>query len=207
MKERWRLANAVGGLPVLHGILAGIHGILDRLDPVRAELKVVEVEKAEALEASRRALDALSVEADTGTGVRPGTTGAVLERIHHAAALVRLRGIGSNDALLLGAEVFYRDFRNRRELAGLAGLAPVPWVCGGVDHDQGNGRAGSPMLRRHLVRMAWRWLLHQPDSALSGWFREYVSARDGRAKKRGILALWRYATTGPVPEGAVLSQG
>ena len=70
------------------------------------------------------------------------------------------------------------------------------------------------MLRKHLARMAWRWLRHQPDSALSRWFGEYVSARDGRARKRGIVALarkllvalWRFATTGLVPEGAILSK-
>ncbi len=70
------------------------------------------------------------------------------------------------------------------------------------------------MLRKHLVQMAWRWLRHQPDSALSGWFREYVSARDGRARKRGIVALpgkllvapVRFATTGLAHGGAVLSK-
>ncbi len=68
------------------------------------------------------------------------------------------------------------------------------------------------MLRKHLVRMVW--LRHQPDSALMAWFRDYVSARDGRSRRRGIVALarrllvalWRFATTGLVPEGAVLSQ-
>jgi len=69
------------------------------------------------------------------------------------------------------------------------------------------------MPRRHLARMVWRWLHHQPDSALPGWFGEYVSARDGRARGRGTVALpgkllvapVRFATTGLVPEGAVLS--
>ena len=133
---------------------------------------------------------------------------------HHAAVLVRLRGIGPNDALMLGGELFYREFRNRRRLASLAGLAPVPFASGGVDNDQGISKAGSAMLRRHLVQMAWRWLRHQPDSALSAWFRDYVSARDGRSRRRGIVALarklpgapLRFATTGLVPEGAVLSQ-
>ena len=132
---------------------------------------------------------------------------------HRAALLVRLRGIGANDALLLDRQLLYRDFRNRRHLASMAGLAPVPWASGGADHDQGISRAGSTMLRKHLVQMAWRWLRHQPDSALSEWFRRYVSARDGRSRKRGIVALarrllvalWRYATIGLVPQGAVLS--
>ena len=136
------------------------------------------------------------------------------ESPRHAAAPVRLGGIGPNDAPLPGAEPFHRDFRNRRRLAGMAGPAPVPRAGGSVDHDRGIGKAGSPMLRKHLARMAWRWLRHQPDSALSRWFGECVSARDGRAGKRGTVALarklpvalWRFATTGPVPEGAVLSR-
>ena len=35
------------------------------------------------------------------------------------ATLSQLKGIGANDATLLANEVFYRDFRNLRELAGL----------------------------------------------------------------------------------------
>ena len=115
---------------------------------------------------------------------------------------------------MLGGGPFHRELRNRRQLASPAGLAPVPFAGGGVDNDQGIGKAGSAMLRKHLVRMAWRWLRHQPDSALPAWFRDCVSARDGRSRRRGIVALarrlpvapWRFATTGLVPQGAVLSQ-
>ncbi len=94
----------------------------------------------------------------------------------------------------------------------MAGLAPG--ASGAVDRDQGTGKAGSPMLRRHPVQMAWRWLRHRPGSALSKWFEGHAVARDGRARKRGIVALarklpvalWRFATTGLAPEGAVLSR-
>ena len=255
VKERRRLANAIAGLLRLHGVsignpagkgfrarldgletaygmelqpglLAEIHGILDRLELAVAELKTVEAEKAAALKASREALDGLAArdggdakssaqEAPDGTGTdAAGTSDPAPDRAHFAAALVQLRGIGPNDALLLDTELFCRDFRNRRELASLAGLAPVPFASGGVDRDQGISKAGSPLLRRHLVQMAWRWLRHQPESALSKWFREYVSARDGRSRKRGVVALarkllvalWRYVTAGLVPEGAVLSR-
>ena len=110
------------------------------------------------------------------------------------------------------AEVFHRDFRNRRELAAWAGLAPVPWASGGVEREQGISRAGNSMVRKHLIQMACRWVRYQPDSAISLWFRNYCSARDGRSRKRGIvavarkllIALWRYATTGLVPTGAVM---
>ena len=37
----------------------------------------------------------------------------------------------------------------------------------------------------------WRWLRNQPNGALSKWCRGLVSARDGRARKRGIMALAR----------------
>jgi len=261
VRERLRLAHAVAGLLRLHGIppgdparrgyrtqldglrtgygtalppglLAEIHGILDRLELVVAELRTVEAEKAAVLrsarqEAAREARDgpagdggaeaAVTERAVTERTDAPGPARGAAEEVpphaRRAAVLVRLRGIGPNDALLLGAELLCRDLRNRRQLASMAGLAPVPWASGAVDRDQGISKAGSPMLRRHLVQMAWRWLHHQPDSALSRWFREYVSARDGRARKRGIVALarkllvalWRFATTGLVPEGAVLS--
>ncbi len=114
---------------------------------------------------------------------------------------------------MLGGGPFHRELRSRRQLASLAGLAPVPFAGGGGGHDQGLGRSGSAMLRRHLVQMAWRWLQHQPESALSAWFRSHLGARDGRSRRRGIVALarkllvapLRFATTGLVPEGAVLS--
>ena len=262
VKERLRYSNAIAGLLRLHGVppgdpakpgfrarldgletaygtdlrpglLAEIHGILDRLELVCAELKTVEAEKAAALKVSKEALDSRSAQ-DGGAGDadpaqealdnRPGGNGgadcagttpkAAPDRAHFAAALVRLRGIGPNDALLLDTELFYRDFRNRRELASLAGLAPVPFASGGIDRDQGISKAGNTMLRKHLVQMAWRWLFHQPGSALSKWYKDYVSARDGRSRKRGIVALarkllvalWRYATAGLVPDGAVLSR-
>ncbi len=46
------------------------------------------------------------------------------------ATLVQPVGIGANDANLLGAEVFYRDFRNRRELDAWAGLPATRWSAG-----------------------------------------------------------------------------
>ena len=132
-----------------------------------------------------------------------------------AAVLVKVKGIGANDALLLQREVFCRDFRNRRELASWAGLAPVPRASGGVESDQGISKAGRPMVRKHLVQMAWRWVRFQPDSAITMWFHRYCAGGSGRLlRKRAIIAvarkllvaLWRYAGTGLVPEGAVLSK-
>ncbi len=128
------------------------------------------------------------------------------------ATLVQIAGIGANDATLLGAEVFYRDFRNRRELAAWAGLVAVPWASGTVAHDQGISKAGNPLVRRHLVQMAWRWVRYQPDSPITQCFHAYCAAHNGRVRKRAIvavarkllIALWRFAMNGLVPTGARL---
>jgi transposase len=63
-----------------------------------------------------------------------------------------------------------------------------------------------------MNQLAWLWLRHQPDSALSRWFHERVQRNGGRLKKTTIVALarkllvalWKYATSGVVIEGAVM---
>jgi transposase len=129
-----------------------------------------------------------------------------------AVLLMRLRGIGPEFATVLWLEGFFRHFGNRRQLAAYCGLAPSPWKSGQIDRDQGISKAGNPRLRTTAVELAWLWQRHQPDSALSQWFRERVGAERGRIRRITIVAmarklmvaLWRYVTNGVVPEGAVL---
>ncbi|HEV7877417.1 hypothetical protein [Bradyrhizobium sp.] len=54
-----------------------------------------------------------------------------------AARLAQLRGIGLTFATVLGNEVFFRDFRNRR-----AGAQPV--AERGIRRDQGIAKSGNP---------------------------------------------------------------
>jgi len=130
----------------------------------------------------------------------------------HAARLTRLRGIGLTFATVLANEVFFRDFRNRREVGGYLGLAPSPWQSGGVRRDQGIAKAGNPRARRTAIELAWLWLRHQPGSALTRWFHERVGSTKGRMRRillvamarKLIVSLWRYVTVGLVPDGAVL---
>ena len=129
-----------------------------------------------------------------------------------AARLARLRGIGVTIAAVLGDEVFFRDFRNRREVGAYLGLAPSPWRSGLVERDQGIAKSGNPRARRTAIELAWLWLRHQPGSALARWFHERVAGAKGRMRRimlvamarKLIVSLWRYVTTGTVPEGAVL---
>ncbi|HEV2153736.1 IS110 family transposase, partial [Bradyrhizobium sp.] len=114
--------------------------------------------------------------------------------------LRRLKALGPAFTATLTNEVFYKDFRNRREVASYVGLAPSPWQSGGIDREQGISKAGNPRARLKAIELAWLWLRHQPDSALSRWFRDRIANAGKRAKRvaivalarKLIVALWRY---------------
>jgi transposase len=66
-------------------------------------------------------------------------------------------------------------------------------------------------VRAIAIEIAWGWLRHQPESALSHWYQEQWGGGSKRQRKIGIVALarrllvelWRYLETGALPEGAV----
>ena len=127
--------------------------------------------------------------------------------------LLTLKGIGPEFAAVLWSEGLSRQFDNRRQVAAYAGLAPTPWQSGQIDREQGVSKSGNARLRTTLIQVAWLWLRHQPDSALSGWFKARVLQNGGRQKKTAIVALarkllvalWKYVNAGVVIEGAVLT--
>jgi transposase len=63
-----------------------------------------------------------------------------------------------------------------------------------------------------LIQLSWLWVRHQPQSALTIWFKERVKQNDGRLKKSTIvafarkllIAIWKYVNAGVVIEGAAL---
>ena len=122
--------------------------------------------------------------------------------------LLSFKGIGANFAAVLWSEAFYRHFTNRRQIAAYAGLAATPWQSGGIRHEQGVSKAGNPRLRTTMIQIAWLWIRHQPQSALTRWFKE----RSPQGRKRAIVALarkllvalWKYVTQGVVIEGATM---
>jgi transposase len=176
------------GRPLPMHLKAQISRELDRLEVILTQLTAVEAER-DALLAS--------------------TNGEVPAP---AAMLLQLKGIGAEFATILWSEGLFRSFANRRQVAAYAGLAPTPWKSGSIDHEQGVSKSGNPRLRTTAVQLAWLWLRHQPDSALSRWFQERVQRNGGRLKKTTIVALarkllvalWKYATRGVVIEGAVM---
>jgi transposase len=126
--------------------------------------------------------------------------------------LQRLKALGPAFAATLTNEVFYKDFRNRRQVGAYCGLTSSPWRSGGIDREQGISKAGNPRARLKAIELAWLWLRHQPESELSRWFRTRTANAGKRAKRiaivalarKLIVALWRYLTTGLVPAGATM---
>jgi hypothetical protein len=60
-----------------------------------------------------------------------------------------------------------------------------------VSRDRGIGKAGTKLARQTLVELAWSWLRHQPESALSSWWRQRFAGAGMRGRKIGIVALAR----------------
>ena len=126
--------------------------------------------------------------------------------------LAGLRGIGVQSATGLVREGFVREFANGKTLGSYAGLTPTPFNSGAAQREQGIGKAGNRRLRTVMIELAWLWQRYQPGSAQVSWFRERTIGTGRRMRKvmvvamarRLLIALWRFATQGVVPEGAVI---
>jgi transposase len=114
-------------------------------------------------------------------------------------------------SVLIDEGLVWRGFRNRRQLGGLLGFAPLKYESGEVSRDQGISRAGNDRLQATMVQLAWSWVHWQPQSALTRWYQANFGTGK-RARRIGIvavarklmIALWRYVTAGVVPAGAIL---
>ncbi|WP_176590492.1 IS110 family transposase [Sphingobium sp. EM0848] len=177
---------------------------LDRLELVLNQIRDCEEER-----------DAMLAEAATASRPNPSSSSTAIHtppRPTVPAMLIELKGIGAESASVLWLEGLSRPFDNRRQVAAYAGLAPSHWQSGQVNHDQGVSKAGNPRLRTALIQLAWLWVRHQPDSALTLWFKNRVAHNGGKFKKSTIVALarkllvalWRYVQAGVVIEGAVM---
>jgi transposase len=177
------------GQPLPPGLRARLTREYERLTCVQAQAKLLEAERMEAI---RHA------------------SGSDVEQVRQ---LLRLKGIGPNSAWLYVMEFFaWRAFRNRREVGALAGLTPTPFQSGESSREQGISKAGNQHIRAIAIEIAWGWLRHQPDSALSRWYQTRFAAGRSRLRRIGIvalarkllIALWRYLDKGVIPDGAVL---
>jgi transposase len=125
--------------------------------------------------------------------------------------LLGLKAVGVRSAWILVTELFaWRGIKNGKELGALVGLTPTPYDSGKSEREQGISKAGNKHVRGLIVELAWLWLRWQPGSALSQWYQRRFGSGNKRARKVGIvalarkllIALWRYAEQGELPEGA-----
>jgi transposase len=126
--------------------------------------------------------------------------------------LARVIGIGLETADMLVHEILSRNLRDRRAVARYAGLTGSPDESGSRRRERGLAKAGNARVRRGMIQLAWRFLLHQKESALAQWYRARTADARGSTRKtlivalarKLLIALWRMVTTGEAPAGVVL---
>ncbi len=217
-KERGRHITRIRSLLTLHGIEVRYVGGSDWAEqvsgfrqwdgsPLLGELKGELLREGERLALVRQQISAL--EAEQRRRERESDD----PMIRKIVQLQQLGAIGPVSAWVFIMELFgWRKFNNRRELASLVGLTPMPYNSGDSTLEQGISKAGNRRVRALLIEISWLWLRYQPDSALSQWFNRRFAAGGKRMRRIGIvalarkllIALWRYLETGEIPAGAHL---
>jgi transposase len=189
--RRRRLANLRTGLgePIPPNALAKVERLLSRLELVLAQIADLERDRDAVAESTA-----------------PSEAGKMIQQ------LCSLRGIGVQSATVLVREAFVRRFANGKALGSYAGLTATPYSSGGIEREQGIGKAGNRRLRTVMVELAWLWQRYQPGAAQVVWFRERTGSTGRRVRKvmvvalarKLLIALWRFVTDGVVPEGVTM---
>ena len=215
-RDRARCTNRIKGLLVCQGLsLVSLRNLRSQLDclalwdgsalPTALRGRLLrEWDKAEMLSRHIRELETQRREL-----LRTSDEAAIAQ----VRQLIGLRSLGTNSAWMFVMEFFgWRQFRNRKQVGALAGLAPTPHQSGDSSREQGIAKAGNRHLRAMVIEIAWLWLRHQPQSALAQWYQERFGHGSSRMRKVGIvalarkllIALWQFLETGVLPEGALL---
>lgn len=125
--------------------------------------------------------------------------------------LAQIVGIGIETADMLVQEVLSRNIRDRRALARYAGLTGSPDESGAKRREKGLSRSGNARVRRGMIQLAWRFLMFQKTSALAQWYRARTETAPSTRKtmvvalaRKLLIALWRFAREGIVPDGVRL---
>jgi transposase len=214
-RERTRYRNRIHGILIQHGLRVNNPSkkkFVKELDLMRTwdgrelppEMKVRLVRVHERLRMVEEQISCLVKE-------KTQRLKAETAKMAKVAQLLRLPGIGPVSSWTFVMEFFgWRRFRNRREVAALAGLTPTPYDSGKRLREQGISKAGNRRVRTLAIEIAWAWLRFQPRSKLSRWFLERFAGGGSRMRRIGIVALarrllidlWRFLEYGVVPEGA-----
>jgi transposase len=217
VRERTRIVNRMKGALVRWGIRAfnpKLRKAAERLDDlVTAEGQALPPNTLAELRRDLARLALLREQIETIERIR-------LDRLDQAAsegphAMVRLIaqvvGVGIETADMLVHEILSRQLRDQKALARYAGLTGSPDESGRRRREKGLARAGNGRVRRGMIQLAWRFLRFQADSALAQWYQARTQTAPNTRKKmivalarKLLIALWRLATTGTVPDGIAL---
>lgn len=216
IRERTKLGNRIKALLVAQGIRLTLkEGFLVRLgDSVTGDGRPLPPElKSRIGREYERYLRADTLVKALRKTQRDRIKGAKSTALQKVEGLMKLRGVGQRSAWVFVMEFFgWRQFKNRRQIASLAGLAPTPYASGDMMLEQGVSKAGNRRIRSMMVEISWLWLKFQPESKLSKWYFERFHDGGRRMRRVGIVALsrklliafWEYLEKGKVPEGARL---
>ena len=216
--DRTRLVNRIKGLLTLHGIAS----FNPRAKAAAQRLAVLRTAEGEPLPPNTlaellRAIERLqqiqgqitAIEAAQRRRLKQTPEAGPYPMIRR---LAQVRGVGIRTSEFLVREALSRNLRDDRAVARYAGATGSPDESGSKCREQGLAKAGNARVRHELIELAWRFLQHQPQSALAQWF--YARTQDGRRTtkktmivalaRKLLIALWRLATTGSVPEGVRL---
>jgi transposase len=176
------------GCPIPPSTLASLLRDLDRRAFIREQIQSIEAARATAIECA------------------PAAEANVMIRM-----LARIVSVGIETADLLVREVLSRTFRDRRAVGRYAGLTGSPERSGSINREKGLARSGNTRVRRTMVQLAWRFLLHQKNSVLAQWYQQRTAHAPRLRKplivalaRKLLIALWRLVHEGVVPDGVVL---
>jgi transposase len=187
--EELRELRQWNGQSLPEGLRARLKREYERLQFIQGQIHELEAQRVEAIRRSEK------------------------PEVEKVRKLLHLKGIGLNGAWVNTMEFFaWRDFRNGKEVGGLAGLTPTPYQSGESSRERGMSKAGNRHVRALAIELAWGWLRYQPESELSQWYQRRFGDGSSRVRRIGIVALarkllvalWRYLETGLIPQGAVL---
>jgi transposase len=225
-KERTAHRNRILGLLMLEGVvLAPGKDFIEKLKEVRRwngtplgqglqselrrqyeRLQFVEKQILEMKQWKKRRLQAVSLKEKTSSPDE--------KALQQILQLMQLYGV-SESAWVLVMEFFaWRNFSNHRQVGSLAGLTGTPFNSGDSAREQGISKAGNRRVRALMIELSWCWVRYQPDSKITRWYNGRFGAGGKRSRRIGIVAvarqllvaLWRYAEFGEMPEGATLKQ-
>jgi len=189
--ERLAELRTPEGVPLPDNTLAELYRDMARLDLVKEQIKAIERQRLQRIAKA------------------PNHRPNVMVRL-----IAQVIGIGIETADMLVSELLSRNLRDRRAVARYGGLTGSPDESGSRRREKGLPRAGNARVRRGMIEFAWRFLKFQKDSPLAEWYRKQTASGRKDVRKRTIaalarkllIALWRLATQGVVPEGIALRQ-